>query len=212
VMLSSPEHGHKWFRDVMVPSNDDEPVELVLDAAETLQVVALDRDVPLRAITMDLLDAINGSFVFARMVSGDDGRAQCRPVAGQDFSIRIQGADLWQVTDRVHPTVPNAFSPVQVRRLGSAQFEATMLGSPLVSRTISLRSLEFSTDVAEWIAAGRAQTTSSNLQCDDRGRLRVDGLPNGPYRWSAKASTGEEVTGDFVVPVRSIANVVISLP
>lgn len=212
VMVSSPQLGQKWFRDIAIPTKRDESIELVLDADSTLRVLALDRDTPLRAVTMDLMDPIGGGYVFTRLVSGDDGRASYRPVADQEFRVRVQASDLWQITDLVRPMPGDAPTPVQVRRVGGVQLRATLVGSPMRMKPISIRSLEFSADVQDWVASDRVQCSSPTLTCDENGNLRIDGLPNGPYRWTAQSSSGDEVSGDFVVSPRAVVTVNVALP
>lgn len=211
VMLRSP-IGCKWFESVSVPTKPDEVIELVLDVPAALTVMVLDGSVPLPAVNLDVMDPLGGEFIFQQPTTNEQGLARCEHMALQPFQVRVEGMGLWPTKANVQPSLDGAPNPIQVRRLGGARIEATLVGSPLKRASIVIRSLEFDADVAQWIASGRIQSSSAALETDDEGRLRLDGLPNGKYRWSAKNSSDELVSGEFVVPPRAINDVRITLP
>jgi hypothetical protein len=202
----------KWVQELIAPTASDDVVEIVVANDSFVEVRAIDHSSPLTGLQLDLIDPLGLDVVFESSASNPDGRVRFDHLDQQDFEVRSVGIGYWPTKARVTPTPDGAQLDMQVRRLGGAHLHASIMGTPYRRKPISLRSVEFDTDVAEWLAAGRVQAGSSKLETDDDGRLAVDGLPNGAYRWSAKNSSGEWTSGEFTVPPRATASVSVTLP
>ena len=203
---------HKWIKELPIPAKRDEVLEIVIANDCSADVRAVDRDVPLAGLRLELVDILGQDTVFDAKDTSPEGRARFEDLEQQEVELSVTALGHWPTRVRFTPTPTGIQQDVQVRRLGGARIRATLVGTPLRKRVIDLRSIEFDTDVLEWVTAGRVHASSGRLETDDDGRLVVDGLPNGPYRWTAKNSDGETVTGEFVVPARATTDVTVALP
>jgi hypothetical protein len=76
---------------------------------------------------------------------------------------------------------------------------------------IDLRSVEFETDVADWIAAGLVDGPDALVSGLD-GLIRVERVPRGTYRWVMSTPAGETLEGLAEVPPADVLSVPIVLP
>ncbi|MBL8858312.1 MAG: carboxypeptidase regulatory-like domain-containing protein [Planctomycetes bacterium] len=210
-LLRSPQ-GHRWIQPFELPAKRDKPFEIVLAGNCSVELRARDGAVALPGVSLELGVPQADDFVFERIATDDAGRARFQRLEHQDFEVRVLGVGLWPTVVHVSPTLEGAQRELQVRRLGGARLRATIVGTPFRNKPIQVRSVEFDTDVAEWLAAGRIEASANKLITDADGRLNLDGLPNGQYTWSAKSSDGTQMNGHFTVPPRAVTDVTISLP
>jgi hypothetical protein len=99
--------------------------------------------------------------------------------------VDVLQSGYWRRDLFVDSTTGGDCIPLQVRRTGGLELEVrSAAGAAIVDATVELRSLEFDVDVADWIAAGRVVAPAGGLRTDTSGRVRVEGLPHGPYRAS----------------------------
>ncbi len=210
-MITSP-WAKMWIRDITPSIKPTKRLELVVDCGFRIDLLVLDGDQPLPGLKVDLLSPLGMNFLFDSATTSPEGRCRFLSLSAQEFDAHVSEPGYWPSSLVLASTSGYSVARFQVRRLGGVRLRASIVGTPLRHKAIGLRSIEFDTDVADWIAAGRVQASSAKLFTDEDGRLAVDGLPNGPYRWTAKNSSGETVTGDFVVPPRAVADVNIPLP
>ncbi len=202
----------RWVQNLTIPPEADDVLEIVVSNTASIEIRALDGTTPLPGLKLDLVEPLNLDILFESKATSPQGRVRFENLEQQEFWVRTTEIGYWPARLSVHATKVTAQADMQVRRLGGVRLQAFVVGTPLRHKPMGLRSLEFDTDVQEWISAGRVQASSSRLETDADGRLTVDGLPNGSYRWSVKNSSAEVVTGEFTVSPRSNSAVHISLP
>jgi uncharacterized GH25 family protein len=128
------------------------------------------------------------------------------------FRFACQRADVWSTSVEVALAEDEAAKrDVQMRRLGNVELAAVDAeGNPLAGMTVSVRSIEFDADVADWIAAERVRAPGG-LRTDGAGKLLLEGLPNGRYSWAMTLNANAHPSGTFeVVPgERSTASLLV---
>jgi hypothetical protein len=96
---------------------------------------------------------------------------------------------------------------IDVRRTGELEFVIRRPGgAPAAGALVELHSVEFDTNVADWVAAGLVAGAERGLVTDGEGRIRLRGLPHGSYRWSCAGASGAAS-----VPPNALASEAIQL-
>jgi hypothetical protein len=96
-------------------------------------------------------------------------------------------------------------------RVGGLELIATRVsGEPLADAAIELINEQMYTSVSSWIESGLVKRPSNGLATGTDGRLVVDGLPRGSYRWTLRGPGGESGSGRVQIPPRDVARVEVS--
>ncbi len=189
---------------------DGRELELVLDPDAELQVRFHDGDVPLHGVRAFLFGT-GGTRSLALSGSDASGLASSGPIGAGKYHLEAKEHDLWPIFEplELRPG-PNERS-VEIRRLGGLKLEARWPGGvALEGARASLRSVEFGRDVADWIAAGKLPAPAGGLVTDERGELRIGGLPNGAYRYTLVAPDGRVASGEVDVPPHAEGRAVVT--
>jgi len=202
----------KWVQNLTPPAKPDDVLEIIASNSASIKIRALDRTTPLAALKLDLTDPLQLDVLFDSRGTSPEGLVHFDHLEQQKFDVRTVDLGYWPARVTVQATNGGTQADIQVRRLGGVRIHASIVGTPLRQKPIPLRSLEFDTDVSDWVTAGRVQASSGRLETNEDGELAVEGLPNGTYRWSVKNSSGDVVTGEFTVSPRSTSDVNIALP
>jgi hypothetical protein len=169
-------------------------LELVLEASGSLQLVLADGTEPLAGVATRIETSAGVTLADARETDGA-GVVRYELLGEGQYRLSCRRADCWptfveeQLDAGEHATVP-----VQMRRL--ADLELTVLtrdGLPVSDLEVELRSGEFDTSVASWLADGLVES-SGGLTTDVHGQVRIERLPRGPYEWSVELG-GEAQSG-----------------
>lgn len=176
-------HGIAGFRQGIVvdASLNDQVFEL--DASGRIGLRLLDGE-PLLGVSVRI-ETERGVALSSTRVTDQNGTASFDAAGEGTYRLACSRSDCWPVEvtisladgERIERTLA-------MRRL--ADLELTLRradGIPIGGTDVSLRSLEFGVDVAEWLGAGRV-TSASGLRTDGLGVLSVEGLPRGSYEWS----------------------------
>ncbi len=209
LFLARPPFGGGILRNVRL---GPEPFDIVFDSHAQVHFRLLDGDTPVQGVSVWIRDALGMDREFPTLVTDDSGYALGAGYLPQEFRCTTHESGIWpkaftlQAVDEAPPKV------VQVRRRGSVVLYAKRGGLPLAGVVLHVESEEFETSATMWIASGAI--TASDAQCvtDGQGRLRLDGLPRGPYRWTIELNDGVQVGGGFDVEPQRRVDVDVNVP
>ena len=200
--------------DVRVDLNELEPdeiFEVVLDPTANLRALIVDELEPLAGIQTYFYNR-TGAFLVGTFASDESGRVQSGPVEEGDYLAVIRQPGIWNAELPLKASSGGEEAQIQVRRLGNLTVSIeTVLGSPAKGVPLELWSEEFGESVASWIQAGRVQRPAQGLVTDSVGRISIEGLPHGTFRYSAKTVESGAVTGTVTVLPKSTAVLPITL-
>ena len=183
--------------------------EVVLSSEASLHLGALDGDVPIVGVLARAQVSSLGPRWSVLGYSDDAGRVLAEQMGAGVYTVSLNHAECWPVTVECRASIPPELQRVQIRRLGSLGFTlSTPEGAVVRGLRLELHSIEFDTDVANWIQEKRV-SSRSGLVSDAQGEIRVHGLPRGSYRYRVATSQGETVEGLCEVPPGALASVPI---
>jgi hypothetical protein len=184
-----------------------------LPPPEQARVKLLDGATPLGGIACWITESVSGQ-ILNRRYTDSDGVATWEDVAPATYEVVIGEQRLWRTSATVRSALEHGEPTcIQVRRLGSLAVSVTASGgAPVAGVVVELTSAEFQVDVLDWIEAGRAAAPGGQLATDEDGRLVVEGIPHGEYRWQVTAPTGERRDGVLTVPPAKQGALAVSLP
>jgi len=177
---------------------DGEPLEIVFDANHMLSLRALDGEVPLAGLFVNVLFKEEGISAIKLPLDGS-GALLHGPVSDVEFECHPIAPWIWPEVITI-AAVETGAAPrtIQLRRRGDAEIElANEEGAPLADVEVEFVDLTSNTEVRSWLEQGRIAASSSSLSTDAHGKLRVTGLPHGKYAWSLPALG---LGGTLVVP------------
>lgn len=214
VQLRFPDKGGVVDRALALPGDPEREIVLVLDTDATLELMFHDRGFPMHGVK-GVLESPTGLGQLFVGAADAAGRADAGAIGSGPYVVKVDEHDLWPLRLPIQVRPGENRRTVEVRRIGGLTLTATRpAGQPLPDAAVSLRSLEFDEDVADWVAQGRIHAPPGGLRTDGEGRLRVTGLPNGPYRYSVLAGDGGTAAGEVTVPAHGEgrAEVVVAPP
>jgi len=190
----------------------DRPFDLVFDPDCKLEVSLQERGQSMPGIEVSATDPLR-PVRLGTATSDESGRAFFCPVSKGPWRIQVTHPGFWQEPLLLSLDNCETPIPIEVRRLGGVEFDVkTALGNPATDCEVDLQSVESGTWASSWLESGRIPSPSGGLRTDANGRMRVDGLPNGPYLWRMDPEVGETLEGEVIVPPLSAARVEITLP
>jgi hypothetical protein len=185
------------------------PLEIELEAEGRWSIDVRDGEAPLAGVQVRFLDPRHNA---GRSVSDAAGRATSLPFARGRFRAEAGERGYWPAALEVEFQGADLLSTLQVRRTGSAVLEVRSSSTPDVRDIeLDLESLEFRERASDWIAAGKA-SADGGLQPDNKGRVRIDGLPRGKYRWRASRAGEVVASGELEVPPHGVVSEKLLVP
>ncbi|MBM3977897.1 MAG: carboxypeptidase regulatory-like domain-containing protein [Planctomycetes bacterium] len=185
------------------------PLEIELDAEGRWAIDVRDGDAVLSGVEVRFLDPRHNA---GRSVSDAAGRSTSLPFARGRFRAEAGERGYWPSELEVEFEGVDMRSTLQVRRTGSAALELRSSSTPDVRNIeLDLESVEFGERASNWIAAGKA-SSESGLRPDKDGRVRIDGLPRGKYRWRASRAGEVVASGELEVPPHGAVNEKLFIP
>jgi len=185
-------------------------VELVFRCDCRLETTVRDGDTPLSGALCGILDSYGA---MANTVYTDEaGRAGHGSLGPGRYNVRVVRKDCWPV-ERVVEVHDGANQVVlTMRRTGALELSVTSNeGLAVPGQVVGVWSAEFDADVAHWIEQRRVRA-DSGLVTDQNGKVLVDGLPHGSYRWTVSLAGGAGLAGQVEVPVGETGQQRIVLP
>jgi hypothetical protein len=190
----------------------EEVTTLVFDPQYSLELLALERSIPMPGIEFWATDA-QSTTTLQSASSNEKGVASWGAVSNGRFFVSVIHPGYWpsqqviESVERGHPV------PFQIRRLGGIECTArNSHENPESGLSIDFYSEEFKTWASSWIASGDLISPVGGLKTSSDGKLRINALPNGPFKWLATSSSGTSVEGTVVVPSSGTAQLVVSVP
>lgn len=202
VVVEWPPNGGGVIRNVAM---GDEPATIIADLRAVVGVRLLDGVEPVVGASIWIEDGMGLGAVFPSLVTDEKGEARGTRYLEQTFRGSVRTPGIWPVEIEIPARIPERLQEFQVRRRGSVVLHAKRDGLALRDARISVSSLEFAEPLSKWIASGAVVVSSADLTTNERGDLRIDGLPRGPYRWSTFIEGGAEIGGRFdVLPAKRV--------
>ena len=186
--------------------NEPQPIIVHVDLSSRIHVRLVERGVPMPGIPVGLAEPGDWRIRF----QGDtqsDGTLEIPDLGFGTYELSIRGGGCWPDTRHLSSSPDPVTEDIEVRRMGAVELSVRRAGLPVTGVGLTVRSLELDGDVADWVKQGRAQVGPTGLVTDSAGIVRLQGLPNGPYRWEA-----DGMSGPFVVEPWTTVGVVIELP
>jgi len=189
-----------------------EPEEVTYAESGRIAIRLLDGSDPLAGVSVWLWDGFGLGVGFEPIATDLDGRAGRAGFMEQGFEAEIDQPGLWPRRQSIVASGSGVEQVVQVRRRGSVVLHAKRGGLALAGVVLRVESEEFATSVDPWIADGRVTASDARGATDDQGRLRLDGLPRGTYRWSITLDEGATIGGRFDVEPHRRVDVDVLVP
>lgn len=179
------------------------------EASGALTLVVRDGDLPLSGASVRLQV---GPTPYNHAVT--DGRAQTyfAPLGEGAFKLVLTREACWPVELDVALGAGEQAEPtVQMRRLADLELAVVrQAGLPVACLPVEIRSLKFDVGVQAWLKEGRIRS-EGGLTTNAQGEVRVQGLPRGPYSWTATVP-GTVANGTFELEPGAPAPLRITLP
>lgn len=191
---------------------DEGAADVSFEPTAELSVRVLDGDEPLTGVQVGVLDGFDLDLHFGFLTTDERGSAKFRRCLPQPFLCQIDQTGLWPTNIIVPAASSGAETTTQVRRRGSVVLHAKRGGLALADVALHIASEEFATSIEPWIQDGRVTASDMRSVTDVQGRLRLDGLPRGPYRWSVTLEDGATISGRFEVEPQRRVDVDVFVP
>jgi hypothetical protein len=160
-------------------------LEFVLEASGSLELGLFDGDAPLAGVITRIQTTAGVTLGDARQTD-DEGRVRYESLGQGSYHLACHRTDCWPVTvDEELAPDEQARVRVQMRQLADLAF--TLLSSeglPVSGAEVDFHSDEFDIPIDAWLAEEKIRAPSG-LTTDNRGVIRIEGLPRGTYTWSA---------------------------
>lgn len=213
VALQHPDRGLMPSQLLRFDPEKTEPIVLEFDPRGELAVRLIERNAGAQGVRVVAEDSQRVQWGLSEAFTNEMGLVRWGPAAPGDYTVQVDSPGWWPTKIGVHATGSSTPFDVQVRRVGSLELNVrSVLDRPLPGVSIALRSVELGQSAADWMASGMVTASNSALITDENGHLRIDGLPNGDFEWTAVSSNGSERSGRLNVPPHAIGREQIELP
>ena len=210
-LVSGPSGRVQVFEQVELGPSVSDPVILRLAPDATVEVQFLDHDFQMSGLRAELRRIGQTAGALDLLEADSQGIARSTDLSEGDYEVLVAQPGVWLSLHRVRALRVPALAQVQVRRRGSLRVQTTGMGLPLTGCSLQLHSIEFGTTVASWANEGLVHSTPSGLITDDLGRLRIDGLPHGDYRWEALTPDGTPTGGLITVRPQKVEQYLLAV-
>lgn len=186
------------FADVQLEPEGPTTVQVTVGDGSQMNLRVTDQLGPVAGVGLKLIPGGVATLGFPGKTDAN-GAWTYPGLPARSYTLQLDRVGYWPVEHEVEFT---GQSPVElaVRRRGRLEVRVQSAeGAPLAGATLALRSLEYDTDVAEWLAAGKLAASATQLTGDGAGRCFALGLPCGPYAWSVTTPSGASASGELTV-------------
>ena len=153
------------------------------------------------------VDWIPDALVVLRPAAGAEARLAA--VSSGRYTVSWTGDEVWSGAVEVAQDAAGARVALDLRGLGSADIELRREGRPAEGVLLEAFDQRSGEAVGAWLARGAVR---GSLQSGADGRVRLERLPRGSYRWRTTNAAGMETGGVFEVRARETTRLVLDLP
>jgi hypothetical protein len=186
-------------------------LEFILEATGSLELELFDGDEPLAGV-LTRVQTRAGLTLGDERQTDDQGRVRYESLGRGNYHLACHRPDCWPTTaDEELAPGEQARVRVQMRRLADLEFALRSSdGVPVPGVAVAFHSDEFDVPVDGWLGENRIRAPDG-LTTDVRGSIRIEGLPRGPYSWSATVLE-RPITGSIVLAPAQINQATAFLP
>jgi hypothetical protein len=185
-------------------------IQLAFEDSYELQVKLLEDGHPLPGVQVHVRDAA-GRYPLVSQVSDDDGRIAHPSLARGSYALIVDQPGFWPSMAIVTLDRSREDAIMNVRSTGS--LEVSWPSSPsevLLGGSLELVDLTSAEGVSNWLPTGRIESSTGSMTADSSGRLLLEGLPRGLYRWSISGGPADGLSGEVEVTRHAKAELSIS--
>ncbi len=205
-----PDHG-MLFGEVIDLGRDASPTILRLDADAAIHAILREGSNPSSGIGVTLMGSM-GAYIIGHLASDPEGHLDWPDLSSGTYDLRVSHPGFWPRTVSVSTAKPSEPVIVQIYRMGDLELNLkSSKGVPIEGQSIELRHVELAQSPLDWSALGLQNPPISALTSDSQGRVRIEDIPLGIYRWSVKSTTGATLEGDLEL-LAEMAAIEIKLP
>ncbi len=197
---------------VDVSRDTREPIELTLAPSLTLRVRALERSQPAPNLELRACDQQGLVFGLNSGTTNADGIASWGPVGKGEFKIEVRHPGYWPSDHLLRLDEDAAPLAIQVRRLGNVELTVSDVHeNPVSGVAVDLYSIEDQQWVSSWIGSGAVHAPEGGLKTNSAGKVRVNAVPNGLYRWRVTPAETAMSEGEFTIAPQSTSQVAVEV-
>jgi hypothetical protein len=197
---------------VAAPVDPTEVVDLRLEADSRWAAALRDSEGPVAGVSCRL--RLEGSTVQVgrESLSNESGSIAWEGVAQGNYDFVARHPGYWPVALTL-PDSGGVAHTIEMHRLGNLDVRVhSASGTPVPGVPVSIESDEFGAAVSDWSAQDRVHATPPDLVTDATGRVVVQGLPQGAYRWRVARPSAQDLGGEVTVSADGTADLVVVLP
>jgi hypothetical protein len=133
-------------------------------------------------VTCGILNS-SGFAIATTPPSNEEGRTTVANVGESRYRLKAALEGFWPTEFECEATESSAIQRIEMRRLGDLELEFVAAnGSLAAGLSVQLFCVDVQADVNQWVLDGRVR--SSGLTTDAVGRITIERLPRGAYRWT----------------------------
>ena len=187
-----------WHIPVDLTDNGGEPVDVIVSFDAGFECLVHDDRVPLEGLTVHLRTQTAGPTLDTALTS-PSGLIEFEGLTPRAYIVDVRAPGYWPTSMEVEASLDRPRFEFPVRRVGTLSLQCTQAGLPTPSTTIDLDFAEWGQSASSWLAEGLIRTSTGTLTADVSGKLVIQGLPRGEYRWVASHPSGGSGSGKLVV-------------
>jgi hypothetical protein len=192
VQLDHPELGFRM--DVPVHVSGAEPSRVTFVRGTTVEVVLERAAGPAAGVQAVLRNTLRTHSIRGPR-SDEHGRVVWDSVAPGEYIVEVRDDRYWPTGTTIRVDDSGNVPSLRVYRLCTLDVTATVVGVGTEDVELHLQRIGGETPLADLVRSGHVASSTGSMQTGDNGRLRLEGVAEGSYVWTAIAPTGEVAEG-----------------
>ncbi len=205
-----PDYGKVFGIPVELATAPD-PLELRFDTEANLEVQLVENGQPQSGVQVRVLGG-SGTYIVGWVNSDAEGIVRVPHLGAGSYDLTVLHPGYWQHGASIAASEAATSTPFEVYHLGTLRVSAKSIGgAPVAGLGVELEHAQLGS-AADWVAMGRLEAPNGSLATAADGRLVLDGMPRGNYRWSTALADGTPLSGEIAVIQGQIAELEILVP